>query len=36
LNVILTGTVIVVALLVAAVTALGSEAKGAPLTVSES
>jgi SHS family lactate transporter-like MFS transporter len=35
LNVILTGTVIVVALLVAAVTALGTEAKGATLTVSE-
>jgi SHS family lactate transporter-like MFS transporter len=35
LNVILTGTVIVVALLVSAITALGSEAKGATLTVSE-
>jgi MFS transporter, SHS family, lactate transporter len=36
LNVILTGTVIVVALVVAAVTAIGSEAKGAFLTSSNS
>jgi hypothetical protein len=35
LNVILSGTVIVVALLVAAITALGSEAKGATLTVEQ-
>ncbi len=36
LNVALSGTVIVVALLVATVTALGSEAKGADLTVVDS